>query len=92
MLSLRLGRRRDDPRRRAVEALKERLRAALDLADDDELSVSEIVCGDPGCPGTETVALVMRRGERTIALKLPAPPDAVSDEDIACLWLPPRRE
>ena len=90
MLRFGIGRRRDDGRRLAIESLKARLRAGLALDPDDELTVSEIACGDPACPGIETVALVMRKGERTIALKLPSPLLEVTDQDIACLWLPPR--
>ncbi len=47
------------------------------------LSVNEIVCADPACPGTETVILVMRPGERARACKVGKPLEAVSEEDVA---------
>lgn len=87
MFRLSLGRRdraRDDERERVIAGLKARLRAALALGDDDGLTVNEIACADPGCPaGVETVVLVMRRGDRTRALKIPKTMDEVDDADIA---------
>lgn len=43
--------------------------AALALGEEDAVTVSEIACNDPACPGLETVILVMRKGERTRAFK-----------------------
>jgi len=83
-LNLRLRRERDDAQRRLAEALKTRLRERLALAPDDGLAVNEIACADPGCPaGIETVVLIMRRGERTRALKILKPMGEVEDADIA---------
>lgn len=45
-------------------------RAALGLGDDATISVNEIVCADPDCPGSETVILVMKPGQRTKAYKV----------------------
>lgn len=64
-------RRAQKPDRAEVAALKEALRAHLALAAEDELTVSEIACPACGPDAVETVALVMRRGEGTIALKSP---------------------
>jgi hypothetical protein len=83
------SRRRDDPHREAASRLKDRLRAHLRLGPEDGLTVSEIVCPDPACPGTETVVLVMRPGQRTAALKIAKPLAAVTDDDLAALSLPP---
>ena len=58
---------------------------ALGLSDEDALSVNEIVCHDPACPGAETVVLVMRAGEPTRALRLPCPLDAVTPAHAAAL-------
>ncbi|MEH3147954.1 MAG: hypothetical protein PGN34_22040 [Methylobacterium frigidaeris] len=67
--------------RAAAEALKRRLRHLLALDPDDAVSVSEIACGDPGCAsGRETVALVMRRGERTRAARFPKPAAEIGGE------------
>ncbi len=46
--------------------------AALGLGDDVAISVNEIVCADPACPGSETVILVMIPSQRTKAYKLQA--------------------
>jgi hypothetical protein len=79
-----LPRARIDPVRQAlVEELKGRMRAALGLGEDDGLSLSEIVCADPGCPGTETVVLVMRLGQATEALKIAKPLAEIGEVDIA---------
>lgn len=47
------------------------VREALALGDDDTVTVNEIACTDPACPGLETVILVMRPGEATRAFKAP---------------------
>jgi hypothetical protein len=52
-----------------VARVKAWVSAALALGDDDAVTVSEIACNDPACPGLETVILVMRKGERTRAFK-----------------------
>jgi hypothetical protein len=52
-----------------VARVKAWVREALSLGDGDELTVNEIACNDPACPGLETVILVMRKGERTRAFK-----------------------
>jgi hypothetical protein len=51
------------------ERIKAWVRDALALAPDDGVTVNEIACNDPACPGLETVILVMRRSERTKAYK-----------------------
>jgi hypothetical protein len=43
---------------------------ALALGPDDHVTVNEIACTDPACPGLETVVLVMASGEKTQALKV----------------------
>jgi hypothetical protein len=68
--------------RDAAERLKARARDALGLAPDTELTASEIDCLDPGCPGLETVLLVMRPGERTRALKIRRPMEDVTEQDL----------
>ncbi|MFE1597826.1 hypothetical protein [Methylobacterium sp. ID0610] len=47
------------------------------------LTVSEIVCADPACPGTETVILIMAPGARSRAVKVGKPVEAVTPEDVA---------
>lgn len=65
-----LGRfRREQPDRETVDRIKGWVRAALGAGDDVVVTVSEIACTDPACPGQETVILVMRPGEPTRACK-----------------------
>jgi hypothetical protein len=55
-------------------------RAALSLGEDATVSVNEIICADPACPGSETVILVMVPGLRTKAYKVQAAMAEVSEE------------
>jgi hypothetical protein len=47
-----------------------------------EITVSEIVCLDPDCPGTETVILIMSAGAKTRAAKVAKPARDVSEPDL----------
>jgi hypothetical protein len=47
------------------------------------LTVNEIVCADPACPGTETVILVMQPGARSRACKVGKPLEEVTEADVA---------
>ena len=65
--------RRDDAKaeaKAAAERLKSQVRTLLVLPETTAIAVNEIICADPACPGTETVILVMRPGEKTRAYKL----------------------
>nr|WP_246205672.1 hypothetical protein [Microvirga arsenatis] len=57
-------------------------RAALRTSSDTAFAVNEIACNDPGCPGIETVILVMEPGRKTRALKIAKPLDEVAEQDI----------
>jgi hypothetical protein len=60
------------------------VRALLALGEEDAVSVSQIDCGDPACEGgAETVILVMRKGQRTKAAKIPKAMEFVADGDVA---------
>lgn len=54
----------------AAERLKAGTRRLLDLPEQAAVAVNEIICADPACPGSETVILVMKPGEKTKAYKL----------------------
>ena len=56
--------------------------ALLDLPSGAEVTVSEIVCLDPACPGTETVILVMAPREKTRAAKVVKPAAEVMEPDL----------
>lgn len=74
------GRPKRDPE--AVARLKAWALASGLVAADTAFSVSEIVCADPGCPGIETVILVMEPGRRTRACKIAKTLDAVTEQDV----------
>lgn len=57
----------------ASKQVKAWIRESLALPDDAAVSVSEINCRDPACPGVETVALVMVPGETTRMVRIPRP-------------------
>jgi hypothetical protein len=69
------------PERAAIERVKGFAKAAL-TDPDAAVSVNEIACNDPGCPGIETVILVMEPGRKTRALKVAKPLDEVAEQDI----------
>jgi hypothetical protein len=73
-----LGRARPDPD--IAARIKGWTRARLCLGDDAAISVNEIICADPACPGSETVILVMVPGQRTKAYKVQAAMADVTDE------------
>lgn len=63
----------------ATARIKGWMRSALGLDDDATISVNEIICADPACPGSETVILVMIPGQRTKAYKVQAAMAEVSE-------------
>lgn len=67
----------------AVARVKAWAAAILDGSGDTAVAVNEIVCRDPGCPGTGTVILVMAPGRKTRAAKVAKPLDEVTEEDVA---------
>ncbi len=64
------------------QRVKALVAAALGDNPDIGISVSEIICRDPGCPGTETVILVMAPLKKTAACKVSKPMTEVSDDDV----------
>jgi hypothetical protein len=76
-------RRRDPAGAEASRRIAAMVRAALELGEDDAVTVSQIDCGDPACAGgAETVILLMRQGERTRAAKISKSMVLVEDEDV----------
>jgi hypothetical protein len=55
---------------------------ALGKNPDIGISVNEIICTDPGCPGQETVILVMIPLKKTAACKVSKAMVDVSDDDV----------
>ena len=70
----------DATARRRVEAW---LRDAGGYGPDTAMTVSEIVCADPSCPGTETVILIFAPGETTRAVKILGALDTLSAAEVA---------
>jgi hypothetical protein len=71
------------PRDRADnERVKGFVVAALGHNPDIGVSVSEIICRDPGCPGTETIILVMAPLKKTAACKVSKAMADVTDDDV----------
>jgi hypothetical protein len=66
----------------AVAAIKASVLRLLALPPRSSVTVSEILCPDPGCPDLETVILVMRPGQKTQAFKIRLPIPAVTEQDL----------
>lgn len=68
--------------RQEIERVKALARAALEASPDTAFAVNEIACNDPGCPGIETVILVMEPGVKTRAYKVTKPLSEVTEQDV----------
>jgi hypothetical protein len=65
-----------------AERVKGHAFEALGRNPDIGLSVNEIICRDPGCPGTETVILVMAPLRKTAACKVQKAMADVTEDDV----------
>jgi hypothetical protein len=82
-----LGLRRKDADRKAADRSEtERVKAlvfeALGRNPEIALSVNEIVCADPACPGEETVILVMAPQKKTAACKVGKALASITEDDV----------
>lgn len=77
-----LGLRPKPPERAEIARVKDFVFGALGRNPDIGISVSEIICRDPGCPGTETIILVMAPQKKTAACKVQKPLADVTDDDV----------
>jgi hypothetical protein len=68
------------PEAAAIARIRDKVRLILGLPEHVAISVNEIVCADAACPGMETVILIMSPGHKTIAAKVQASVEEVSDE------------
>jgi hypothetical protein len=74
---------RPKPRERShADRVKGYVFMALGQNPDIGISVNEILCSDPGCPGEETVILVMAPLKKTAACKISKAMDTVSEDDV----------
>jgi hypothetical protein len=69
----------EDVRRMVIKGWVE---ASLGADPPLTLTISEIDCGEPACPGFETIILVMREGEATQAVKVKKPMGEVREADV----------
>jgi hypothetical protein len=65
-----------------IHQVKAWARMVLEVSDDTAFAVNEIACNDPGCPGVETVILVMEPGRKTRACKVLKALDDVTEQDV----------
>ncbi len=75
------------PDAQAVARIKDKVRLILGLPEDVAIAVNEIICADPTCPGMETVILIMEPGTKTVAVKVQAAIESVSDEALTAAVL-----
>jgi hypothetical protein len=66
----------------ALARLRVEARELLGLADDVVISVNEIACRDPDCPGIETVVAVLREGQRPRTARIRKPIIEVTRDDL----------
>jgi hypothetical protein len=57
----------------ASDQIKRWVRESLSLSEDDAVTVSEVNCREPACPGAETAILVMKVGAPTRMLRISKP-------------------
>jgi hypothetical protein len=70
------------PDREILNRVKGWAAATLESGPATAITVNEIVCTDPSCPGIETVVLVMAPGQKTRAYKVSKAADEVTEQDI----------
>jgi hypothetical protein len=66
----------------ALVRIRDWARKALDDPAGLDLTISEVECADPACPGLETFILVMRAGEATQAAKVRRPIVEITEADV----------
>ncbi|OYU49702.1 MAG: hypothetical protein CFE31_04950 [Rhizobiales bacterium PAR1] len=67
----------------ALANIRQWVATALGDSAGLDLTISEIECPDPSCPGLETFILVMREGEATQAAKVRKPIAEITEADVA---------
>jgi hypothetical protein len=73
------------PQRVEPEAISRIRGWALQALGDSpgvSISVNEIACRDPACPGVETIILIMAPGQRTRACKITKTLEDVTEADV----------
>ncbi|MFO0823969.1 MAG: hypothetical protein U0792_12805 [Gemmataceae bacterium] len=83
MIELRRKGSRPDPA--TAELIKVWMREVLGLAGDAVVMVTELRCGEPGCPDVETVIVVMGEPGKGRHHRLPKPVREVTHFDVLSL-------
>jgi hypothetical protein len=65
--------------------VKSWVREAFRLSEEAVVVVSELKCGEPGCPPVETVIAVLTDKSQSTTFKILKPLDAIAFGDIALL-------
>ena len=71
-----------EPDRDATARVKALALRILDPLAGASVTVSEIVCHDPACPGTETILLLALPGEKLRAVKVAAAAADVTEQEL----------
>jgi hypothetical protein len=77
-----LGRKDKKNDRDLQQQVKQHVFEALGRNPDIAVSVNEIICTDPGCPGQETIILVMAPLKKTAACKISKPLADINQDDV----------
>ncbi|MBM4015717.1 MAG: hypothetical protein FJ293_12240 [Planctomycetes bacterium] len=80
---MQVGPGRSKPDLARVRAIKEALRAQLQLTDVDTVTVAELACLESSCAPVETVLGLLRPGAPQLQRRLHKATSAVTDEDLA---------
>ncbi len=68
--------------------VREWAEARFEPREDDVVMVTEVACGQPGCPPFETLIALMRPGRAPIKFKLFKALAGVSEQDVSRLGKP----
>ncbi|MEN3931132.1 hypothetical protein WJT86_08685 [Microvirga sp. W0021] len=71
------------PDRETIQKIKQWAMLHPKCTPETSLAVNEIDCNDPACPGVETIILIMAKGKKTQACKIPKAMIDVQAEDVA---------
>lgn len=78
-----IGMSRPRPDLERVRRIKETLREALSLSEDDAVTVTELACLEEGCPPIETVIGLLRPGVPQLQHKFHKPTASIDAQDLS---------
>lgn len=77
-----IGQSAKKPNLETIRRIKRALREALELSEDDTVTVAELACLEEGCAPIETVVGLLRPDSPQLQHKLHKATDAVDAEDL----------